>query len=227
MNYRRGFVALGLLVGMAGAVRAQETFQRGDVNRDRSIDITDPIFVLSYIFAGQETPRCGPIANANADSSIDISDAIFLLAFLFSQDGSPPSPLTPEEILECETEPPPPPPVTVLRHGFFRDFIDPPHNIEGSRVEELSNKTLRLTQFRFDGLGFPQVVIRLTKGFPAQDRFFVVSGDLLREEPYVNESFTIELPQALTSEWYDHVEVWCDYFPLTYAYARLRDGPFP
>ena len=63
----------------------------GDVNGDLRIDISDPVFLLSFLFAGGPNPMCIPItacADANADGRIDIGDPIYMLAYLFG--GGPP-----------------------------------------------------------------------------------------------------------------------------------------
>ncbi len=67
--------------------------QRPDSNNDRSVDISDPIFVLSFLFeAFAEAPPCEDAADANDDGSVDIADPIFVLNFLFNNGETPPAP---------------------------------------------------------------------------------------------------------------------------------------
>ncbi len=74
----------------AGAV----LFHRGDANGDGSINITDGIFILNYLFLGGAAPACLEAANANDDSGINITDGIYVLNYLFlgGPEPAPPGP---------------------------------------------------------------------------------------------------------------------------------------
>jgi hypothetical protein len=66
----------------------------GDANGDGSIDISDAVFLISYIFSGGQAPgTCGGYPNglgdANGDASIDISDAVYLITYIFSGGSAP------------------------------------------------------------------------------------------------------------------------------------------
>lgn len=66
-------------------------FMRGDANADGKIDISDPVKVLSYLFAlGAVT--CLDALDANDDGNINIGDAIYLLGYNFAHGAPPPSP---------------------------------------------------------------------------------------------------------------------------------------
>jgi hypothetical protein len=64
-------------------------FVRSDCNGDRKTDISDPIWLLSYLFRGGPASPCAEACNANFDSRIDISDAIYIVNYQF-QGGPPP-----------------------------------------------------------------------------------------------------------------------------------------
>ncbi len=66
-----------------------EPFFRGDLNGDASIDISDPINLLSALFSGGDYPTCEDGADANDDGGLDIADAIFLLSHLFVAGPAP------------------------------------------------------------------------------------------------------------------------------------------
>jgi hypothetical protein len=66
----------------------QVTFKRGDSNHNNSVDISDPIFTLNFLFLGGEAPLCKDAADADDDGLVNITDAIFELNFLFLG-GSP------------------------------------------------------------------------------------------------------------------------------------------
>lgn len=67
-------------------------FIRGDANDDGSVDISDPIKILFYLFAAVSSPTCLDSLDADDRGSIDITDAIFLLQFLFNAGTAPPPP---------------------------------------------------------------------------------------------------------------------------------------
>ncbi|MFN0057823.1 MAG: PKD domain-containing protein [Planctomycetota bacterium] len=68
----------------------QETFLRGDANRTGIIDISDAIFLLTFLFASGGAPSCPDSADANDTGITDIADVIYLLSYLFAG-GAPPS----------------------------------------------------------------------------------------------------------------------------------------
>lgn len=86
-------------------------FIRGDVSADGSVDISDAISLLSYIFSSGPRPPCLDSADANDDGGTNIGDAITILSVLFA--GAPPFPPpttcgpdpTPD-FLDCASFPP-------------------------------------------------------------------------------------------------------------------------
>lgn len=78
-------------------------FRRGDANSDGSVDLSDGVAVLSFLFLGEVAPSCPDAADADDSGRLDISDAIRILGFLFLGDGPLPLP-GPEE---CGEDPSP------------------------------------------------------------------------------------------------------------------------
>ena len=75
-------------------VPATETqvFVRSEWNRDETVDLSDAVGILSYLFLGAEPfSDCLDVGDVNDDGALDVSDGIALLQFLFSG-GPPPSP---------------------------------------------------------------------------------------------------------------------------------------
>lgn len=66
---------------------AEDQAQPGDVNHDRSLNMTDAMAILLSLFQGQPV-TCGSAGDVNADAAVNISDPIYLLDYLFS--GGPP-----------------------------------------------------------------------------------------------------------------------------------------
>jgi hypothetical protein len=70
----------------------------GDVNGDREVDIGDPIFLLTYLFAQGPAPQeveCEqdgdprPGGDVNGDVEVDLGDPIYLLSYLFGRGPDP------------------------------------------------------------------------------------------------------------------------------------------
>jgi hypothetical protein len=77
-------------------------FFRGDCNQDKSMDISDAIWALSFLFLGGKKPGCITACDANDDGFLDITDPIYTLNHLFLGGRSPPPPRD-----ECGVDPTP------------------------------------------------------------------------------------------------------------------------
>ncbi len=75
--------------------------QHGDANNDDDLDVTDAVFILSFLFQRGEAPDCLALADANRDGAVNVSDAVFLLVHLFVG-GKAPAELTAAEEESCE-----------------------------------------------------------------------------------------------------------------------------
>ena len=87
---------------------AGPTFVRGDANSDGSINLTDGVVPLLYLFSGGAAPGCLDSADTNDTGSIEITDAIIIFSWLFSGGAAPaePSPLSPGYSAEnCAEDP--------------------------------------------------------------------------------------------------------------------------
>ncbi len=77
-------------------------FQRGDINADGRVDLTDPIFLLNALFLGRPQPPCGDAADADDSGRVNLTDAIYLLNHLFRGGQQPPGPYR-----QCGNDPTP------------------------------------------------------------------------------------------------------------------------
>lgn len=87
-------------------------FVRGEANSDKRIDISDPVFTLSFLFLGGVEPRCFDALDSDNDGILNITDPIYTLNFLFLGGPSIPPPYPdcgpdfgPEDLLECADSP--------------------------------------------------------------------------------------------------------------------------
>jgi hypothetical protein len=75
-------------------------FKRGDVNSDKTVNISDAVFILSFLFGSGEAPTCMDTADANDDGSSNLADAVAILRYLFNN----PEPL-PDPFAGCGMDP--------------------------------------------------------------------------------------------------------------------------
>ncbi len=61
----------------------------GDASGDVTVDISDVVYLISYIFSGGSAPSPLLAGDANCDSIVDISDVVNLIAYIFSGGAAP------------------------------------------------------------------------------------------------------------------------------------------
>lgn len=79
------------------------TFRRADSDGNGRVNLTDPIFILNYLFISGPAPRCSDAADANDDSRLNLTDAVYTLNYLFLA-GPPPPPPGPTDRGPDQTE---------------------------------------------------------------------------------------------------------------------------
>lgn len=65
------------------------TMTLGDANNDGTVDISDVVYLINYIFVGGSAPNPLTAGDANCDSAVDISDAVYLIGYIFSGGSAP------------------------------------------------------------------------------------------------------------------------------------------
>jgi len=123
-----------------GARPAAVLADRGDVDPNRVIDISDAIRLLQFLFLGGAPPRCTAVADADLDGRVTASDAIAILDWLFHgvDAFSPRAPLSWREDAECagtNRRPRAPPLGTMLaREGIAFETEVPFSDPDGDRA---------------------------------------------------------------------------------------------
>ena len=79
-----------------------DSFLRGDVNQDGTVNIGDPVSLLGGLFSGQVIP-CDVAADMNDDDSLNVADAVYALSVLFGSNGD----VIPPPTAACGTDPTP------------------------------------------------------------------------------------------------------------------------
>jgi hypothetical protein len=67
-------------------------FYRGDCSPDLTVDISDALAILSYLFLGSADPPCVDSCDSDGSGEVDITDAVSTLSFLFLGGPEPPAP---------------------------------------------------------------------------------------------------------------------------------------
>ncbi len=100
-----------VIAGFVSSPQAAE-FRRGDANSDGSVNVSDALFSLLYLFSDGERSTCADAADANDDGRLNIADPVFTLFSLFVGDRvlPPPSPDCgddpTDDALDCTAQPP-------------------------------------------------------------------------------------------------------------------------
>jgi len=71
---------------------APKRFRRGDVDGSGSLELTDAVEILGYLFQGTANPACLDAADTNDDGQINVADAIHELTYLFLGGPALPAP---------------------------------------------------------------------------------------------------------------------------------------
>lgn len=74
---------------MALPLSADSVFSRGDGNGDGTLELTDAVIVLNYLFLGGTEPACLEGADADNDGSVSLTDGILVLQYLFQGGNAP------------------------------------------------------------------------------------------------------------------------------------------
>ena len=64
----------------------------GDANADGQWDLSDAVYLLSYLFAGGKELPCLEAVDTNDGGRVDVADAVWLLLYLFASGPEPEPP---------------------------------------------------------------------------------------------------------------------------------------
>ena len=116
----QGLFVLALMAWLPASLRAQSSFVRGDANVDASVDLSDGVLILQYLFQGGRQLDCLDSGDADDSGNLDLSDAVYDFNYLFLGGRPPPAPFADcgedptadglgcESYDLCDDKPPPP-----------------------------------------------------------------------------------------------------------------------
>ena len=99
-----GAVLLGILLALGSPSRplnAEDLFVRGDLDGSGTLNVTDAVRVLFYLFRDEaDTLTCLDAADVDDDGDVLLTDAVYLLNWLFRGGEAPPFPFP-----HCDEDP--------------------------------------------------------------------------------------------------------------------------
>lgn len=72
----------------------------GDANSDSSVNVSDAVYIINYVFVGGDSPDPIESGDANCDGSVNVSDAVYIINYVFVGGMSPCDP-NGDGILDC------------------------------------------------------------------------------------------------------------------------------
>ena len=84
-------------------------FHRGDADDNGTVQLTDAVAILGYLFLGQEIPSCLDAADSDNNGTLQLTDGVHILQYLFSGGPAPvdpgpsPAPCGPDPALPADT----------------------------------------------------------------------------------------------------------------------------
>jgi serine protease AprX len=75
------------LIDLLAAV--QYSFRTGDVNRSGSVTVSDPVYLVNYLFKGGPPPYLLYRGDVNCDQSVTVGDIVYLISYLFKGGPEP------------------------------------------------------------------------------------------------------------------------------------------
>ncbi|MEM7165067.1 MAG: dockerin type I repeat-containing protein [Planctomycetota bacterium] len=90
--FKPGVISDVTIPAMVPAACTTPPFVRGDVTADGSVNLTDAIGILAYLFNSAPAPTPLQRADSNGDGSYNLVDATYVLGYLFTLGPPPPFP---------------------------------------------------------------------------------------------------------------------------------------
>jgi hypothetical protein len=66
-----------------------KVYLNGDADGSDTVDISDAVYIIAYIFSGGSAPVPLAAGDANCDHGVDISDVVLLISYIFGGGAAP------------------------------------------------------------------------------------------------------------------------------------------
>ncbi|MBK7092503.1 MAG: hypothetical protein IPH59_12415 [bacterium] len=80
------------LCGIPVTLRVGQVYMIGDANNDQTVNISDAVYIINYVFSGGPAPDPIQAADVDCSTACNISDAVYLISYVF---GGGPAPCVP------------------------------------------------------------------------------------------------------------------------------------
>ncbi len=81
-DYNGSFIPSTILYSAGGLIC-------GDVNGDNQVNVSDAVYMISWIFVGGPPPQPLIVADVNCDNQANISDAVYIINWIFNSSDDP------------------------------------------------------------------------------------------------------------------------------------------
>jgi hypothetical protein len=61
----------------------------GDTNKDKTVNVSDAVFIINYVFVGGDPPNPLESGDANCDGDCNVSDAVWIINYVFVGGSQP------------------------------------------------------------------------------------------------------------------------------------------
>jgi hypothetical protein len=61
----------------------------GDANSDATVNVSDAVYIINYVFVGGGAPVPLACGDANSDGTVNVSDAVYIINYVFVGGGAP------------------------------------------------------------------------------------------------------------------------------------------
>lgn len=68
---------------------SERQFVNGDVNADGTVDMSDAVYLIGFIFTNGPAPNPPTLGDVNCDSRVDVSDVVYLSSYIFFDGPEP------------------------------------------------------------------------------------------------------------------------------------------
>jgi hypothetical protein len=61
----------------------------GDANSDETLNVSDAVYIINYVFKGGPAPGPLCVGDTNGDVSVNVSDAVYVVSYIFKGGPAP------------------------------------------------------------------------------------------------------------------------------------------
>jgi Dockerin type I domain len=86
--------------GLAELIITYPEYVCGDTNADGTVNVSDAVWIINYVFVGGDPPYILEIGDVNCDAAVNVSDAVWIINYVF-MNGNDPCDTNGDEVPDC------------------------------------------------------------------------------------------------------------------------------